>query len=131
MLDYLFEAHLTDGTLIQQTQEDVSSVRADKSAFYDVAQRLEEVAFFGLLNEKHTFVVDLRDGHFEVDGVVFDLHPEPSLEIPAGTPYRLIYFRHHKRHFSGVVEIAHEVTYHLGWQITVAGKNYQQTLAVK
>jgi len=94
MLDYLFEAHFSDGTMIQQTPEDVSVVDPTRSRFYDVAQRLDDVVAFGFFNDQHTYAVDLRDGHFEVDGAPFFSYPKdfaPSEE----TKFRLIYFRHH------------------------------------
>lgn len=42
-LAYLFECHLKDGTMIQQTPEDVSVIDPAKSAFYDVLQRINDV----------------------------------------------------------------------------------------
>jgi hypothetical protein len=130
-LSYLFECHFNDGTILQQTQEDVSSTEPTRSAFFDVIQRLNDVQLFGVYNDVHTAVVDLRDGHFEIDGVVFTISGD---ELPEGDhELRLIYFRRHRHTLAmGEIpdELKHETEYHIGWQTTVEGKNYQRTIAL-
>ncbi len=132
-LAYLFECHFSDGTILQQTEEDLSAVDPTRSAFYDVAQRLDDVEVFGLFNDDHTIVVDLRDGHFEIDGLPFKVVGQD--ELPEGDhKFRLIYFRRH-RHTVAMgeglpEELAHTIEFHVGWQTTIDGKNYQQTIAV-
>ena len=127
-LAYLFECHFTDGTVYQQTPEDVS-VTGVGSAFTDVMQRIDEVEVFGIVNDEHTYAVDLVDGHFEIDGVPFNVHAE---QLPPDCKYRLIYFRRHRHTitmgYSDMEE--HTVEYHIGWQTTVDGKNYQRTISV-
>jgi hypothetical protein len=129
-LAYLFECHFVDGTMIQQTPDDISKLDSARSAFYDVSQRIDEVIVFGLVNDDHTYVVDLRDGHFEIDGVPFDISGQD--ELPAGTSYRLIYFRRVVHTITqGFVNMTDStVKYHIGWQATVDGKNFQQTISV-
>jgi len=131
-LAYLFECHFKDGTFIQQTQEDVSSVDPTKSAFYDVLQRIDDVLVFGIVNGSHVYVVDLRDGHFIIDDVPFEVNT--GKELPTtDCEYRLIYFRRHRHTvtmgYSDVEE--HTVDYHLGWQTTIDGENYQRTISVR
>ena len=126
---YLFGAHFADGTEYFQTEEDISSSDPTRSAFHDIAQRLNEVQLFQLTRQGHTCLVDLRDGHFEIDGVPFSAG-DPSLNIPPGSPRRLNYFRRHSRVFQGRNQIGHAIEYHIGWQATVNGKNHQVTISV-
>ena len=128
-LAYLFECHFNDRTFIQQTQEDASTTTPGKNAFYDVLQRINDVVAFGVFNDDHAYVVDLRDGHFDIDGVPFKAEP---FDFPTGhdQPYRLIYFKRHTHSVTlGQDGEDHTIGYYLGWQITVDGKNYQQTIS--
>jgi hypothetical protein len=128
-LAYLFECHFADGTVLQQTPEDLSKTEPNKSAFYDVLQRNDEVIVFGIVNDDHTYAVDLRDGHFEIDGVPLYVHGQD--ELPPDTKYRVVYFRRVSHMITQGYEIAESaVKYHIGWQATVDGKNYQKTIAV-
>jgi hypothetical protein len=134
VLTYLFEAHLNDGSIIQQTSADVSAVEPKQSAFYDVLQRMDDVISFGLFHveESATYLVDLIDGHFEVNGAPFEAR-DPKVTLPEDAKFRLIYFRRNKVEYiiGGDGEPAsHHITYFLGWQTTVDGENYQQTLAI-
>ena len=120
-LSYLFECHLNDGTLIQQTEEDVSKTDPTRSAYYDVVQRKADVVAFGIYNDDHTYAVDLHDGHFEIDGVAFN--------VMAGDPgladdqtLELVYFRRHiQTMVLGAVAIEEEspVEYFIGWKTTI------------
>jgi hypothetical protein len=132
-LAYLFECHFSDGTMLQQTPEDTSKIappEEKKSAFYDVMQRIDDVIVFGLVNDDHTYVVDLRDGHFDINGRSFTIHDKEDL--PPDTKYRLVYFRRRTEAVTlGYVEAQESsVKYHLGWQATVDGKNHQKTIAI-
>lgn len=130
-LKYLFECHFNDGTRLLQTPEDVSSIDPTRSAFYDVVQRLVDVDAFVLTEPGVTsLIVDLKTGIFSLNGVPF-LASNPSQVIPPNSKFRLVYFRRHTHnHNMGGEEIGHEIEYHLGWQTTVDGKNYQQTIAI-
>ncbi len=134
-LKYLFEAHFANGPSVFQTKEDKSLIDPDKrSAFYDVSQRIDDIIIFGLYNDEHTYVVDLRDGHFEIDKVPFYAQPSTSNNIPEGGKYKLLYFRDHQQDFivdqgnGQCAEGEHRVMYRLGWEYEVAGKTYQQTI---
>jgi hypothetical protein len=134
-LSYLFEAHLNDGSVIQQTPEDVSKTDPDRSAYYDVIQRLSDVQVFGLFNDNHTYVVDLRDGHFEVDGVPLNVGSEEDIELMPDQKFELVYFRRHM-HVTAVgaqlpVELSHSVEYFLGWTTEVNGKQIRRTISTK
>lgn len=132
-LKYLFGAVFEDGSSIGQTADDKSETEPLRSAFYDVLERAKEtpLELFGLLSgDGHdSWLVNLKDGHFEVGGIPFMMHSEPV------SNFRVVFFR---RHFHDInIEVAtgnsrefsHTVEYHLGWQGNDKdGKNIQRTL---
>src|SRR5471030_1660418 len=120
-LSYLFEAHLNDGTLIQQTEEDISQIDPLRSAYYDVIQRKDDIVAFGIYNNDHTYAVDLRDGHFEINGAPFYvMSGDPKLT--ENQKYELVYFRRHVQTMVvGAVEFEEEspVEYFIGWKTII------------
>lgn len=126
---YLFKALFTDGTSIQQTPEDISSITEGKNCFYDVLQRLDDVEVFALHSDCTSVVVDITTGTFAINGVEFNAIG--SDEFPHDAKRRLIYFRRHQHTFEQGEELSHETEYHIGFQTTVDGKNIQQTIAVR
>jgi hypothetical protein len=137
-ISYLFECHLNDGTLIQQTEEDVSKIDPARSAYYDVVQRKADVEVFGIFNDDHTYAVDLRDGHFEIDGLPFNvLSGDP--ELPTDQKRELVYFRRHVQIMvvgGDGTEEDHSVEYFIGWKTTVknaAGEDEEikRTISIK
>lgn len=143
-LKYLFEAQMKDGSIIQQTHDDISAVDPLRSAYYDVAQRLDDVKLFGLYNDDHTYVVSLEDGHFEIDGVPFSAQPVTRPCINEGGQFRLVYFRDHQQEFviSAIVGDGRQIIdthdigphyhqYRMGWQYTDPnGSVYEQTIVI-
>jgi len=144
-LKYLFEAHLKDGTVIRQTPQDVSTVEPlTRSAFYDVAQRLDEVRLFGLYGDYHTYIVSLEDGHFEINGVPFSAQPVSAPTINGGGTFRLIYFRDHQQEFIMSANVGedgsvtesqvpgpHHHQYRIGWEYNDPnGQVYTQTIVI-
>lgn len=120
-LKYLFSVEYLDGSTFQQNAEDVSRINPKKSAFYDV--RKDQVKRFTLSDGTNNFTVDLRDGHFEINGIPFYFHEENYKD------YRLIFFRKHKHNFNtNFEEISHTVTYRIGWQTTHEGKNVKRIM---
>ena len=110
-LHYVFRCKFRDGTHLFQTPDDVSAVDPKRSAFCDVVQRLAEVQTFSITNGRNTYLVDLRDGHFEVNGVKFYAAP------PTGGTYELVYFRQRTEHFTlGLEHLASECYHHIGWR---------------
>jgi hypothetical protein len=129
-LTYLFTCRFTDGSVIQQTPEDVSRLDASCSAFYDVLQRIDEVESFIIkkYDAPHTYMVDLRDGHFEIDGVPFFVSSE---ELPGEAKFRLIYFhRHQHNQGQSMMGDVSSIAYHIGWQTTIDGKNFRTMISV-
>ena len=133
-LAYLFTCRFQDGTVLRQTQDDVSQVDSARSAFYDVVQRLAEVETFTLTKQDgrpHTFSVNLLDGHFEIDCVPFCAQAE---ELPSEpTSFRLIYFHRHQHKViqgQSMTGEASSVVYHIGWQTTIDGKNFRTMISV-
>ena len=95
-LTYLFKATYLDGTVYQQTQEDTSCQDPKRSCFFDLKQ--EQLKTFQLEGNGHTYLVDLTDGHFELDGVPFRFHEYPLTDI------KLVYFRRHTHNFNVAME---------------------------
>ena len=125
MMKYLFSALMNDGTTINQTQEDKSQTTEGKNAFYDVLQRLEEVTAFALYNQEtqDEYLVDLRDGHFEVNQIQLNLHLEAIFNL------RLIFFKRHVINF--ITREHYPVKFVFGFQANdEAGKNVQFTMTV-
>lgn len=131
-LKYLFVAEHSDGTIVDQTNEDISLTKEHGSAFSDV--KIDLVTRFHLASKTDHVLVDLTDGHFEVNGFSFQLHEQTFVPV---NPLRLVYFREtrvetdvnnkgehiNRRHFVS--------RYFLGWQTNDAkGKNVQHTIAV-
>ena len=132
-LTHLFKVEFADGSFINQDKNDKSSIDPNRSGFFDVIAKSKEspIKRFILFNVDHAqdddqYEVDLTDGHFEVNGTPIWLHDEEHLK-----DFRLIYFRRHKHQFNADGFSGHDIEYHLGWQTTFRGKNYQRTIAIK
>ncbi len=136
-LKYLYQANFADGSFFQQPIEeenDKSAIDPTKSAFFDVLQRQDELVSFGLFSEEvpDTWAVDLRDGHFEVNGLPFTAQ-NPSQPSKSDVTRRLIYFRKVTRNFNpgDLTEIRVHIAFHFGYQYNDKdGKNHQITIAV-
>jgi len=128
-MKYLFTAQFNDGSVFQQDPEDKHPSKPDKSSFTHLLEEADQhggIALFQLKGGNgHTYSVDLRDGHFEIDLL--------KTEVQGLGDFRLIYYRQH-RHIMNVQtmeELDHEIEFHLGWQTTHEGKNVQQILMIK
>jgi hypothetical protein len=86
-----FVATFADGTQIFQNEEDRSEITPGKNCYYDVMGRADLVSFV-ITDGEQVFGVDLRDGHFEVNGVPFFQH-RPDLPTQAFKDFDLIYSR--------------------------------------
>lgn len=133
-LKYLFECHFVDGTVYQQNPEDTSTSIPGKSAFTDVLQRIDDVVVFGIFNNETTYAVDLRDGHFEINQVPFEIALPDDLVLSEDVKFDLVYFRrvkHNQVLGQLMTEESTTIDYHFGWKTTVNDKEYQQVLIVK
>ena len=126
---YLFRAVYDDGSFFDQTHEDVSS-KGVGTCFSDVEHdRLSQFQLISVDGDD-CYTVSLHDGHFEVNGVQFFMHDEELFN------FRVIYFHRHRRHHRTTedgeyVQVAHEVSYRLGWQANDRrGNNVQRIMEV-
>lgn len=123
-LTHRFTALYQDGTTFTQPLDDrCANPRPDGSgsAFTDV--KVDQVVAFYLESgseadrDAHLYLVDLRDGHFEIDGRQFCLGPQ---EIDPHLPLTLVYFRRIKQSKTtladGRVRASTHRSYHLGYQ---------------
>jgi hypothetical protein len=146
---YMFGVLFSDGTQYNQTYNDVS-VQGEEagSSFSDVVTRLNDVVLFQLAGCGNRFTVDLRDGHFEVNGIPV-MVGDPTVTIPPNTKRKLVYFRRTtqtretdvqcvghdaegKALYSpiGQRNVEHRV-FHFGWQVEIGGRNHTVTMAVQ
>lgn len=133
-LELLFIATYADGSQIFQTPDDKSSIEPEnRSQFFDVLEqaKTKQLISFVLTGKGHTYGVDLRDGHFEVDGVPFVMHE--NIEIIEG--FELIYFRQNQVDIQQTQfedkEVGHRMTYNIGWKDTAERKyNYKRILKI-
>ena len=134
-LKYYFAAYFKDGSFLEQAKDDVSKTDPTRSSFYDLMQEVNkgnDVQIFTLTDGKNNYLVDLRDGHFEINGVSFKVHDGDQ-------PFynrRLVFFRRHKHGFNlGMDEISHTIVFLFGWQANEtedpASKNHQFTIEIE
>lgn len=129
-----FIATFADGTQILQNVDDVGSIDG-RNCYFDVMQKQLDAPLicFVLAGENYpTFGVDLKDGHFEVNGVPFFQHSDPL------TDFSLLYFRDVQQHRTfqqkdgrlvEPVDTA-EVGYTLGWSTTHKGQEVKRFLKI-
>lgn len=117
MLKYLFACQYNDGSMFTQNKEDVSLIDTKKSAFFDVL--LDQVERFWIYNlptgrqdPDNIYLVDLRDGHFEVNRVPFFMHEITIDATKHLTNFRLIYKRRNWVDNKG----GHRIMFMIGWQ---------------
>lgn len=92
-LHYLFTARFADGTVFEQTAEDVGTTREGASSYTDLRALLEsgkELESFFLVGGGRVWAVDFRDGHFERDAEPFWVGDR---DLPPGSKPELVYFR--------------------------------------
>lgn len=132
-LAHLFKVEFIDGTLFEQHTEDKSVKDELRSSYYDLLEQKDAhggIRKFWLEGEGHTYLVDLTDGHFEIDGVSFSI----GEAIPP-CQRELIYFRRHQHDAIAGKNLfrttAHRMWQYIGWQANIKGKNYQQIINIK
>lgn len=131
MLKYLFIVEYKDGSIYKQNQDDISLTDNKRSCFYDVKQ--DEVSRFIITDCDGSFIVDLSDGHFEVNGIPFFMH-DSGLGLK---DFRLIFYRQHEHKVNvgsdgSRKQLSHEITYCIGWQTNDEnGMNIKRIMEVK
>lgn len=124
-MKYLFACRFSDGSRYFQRADDVSLTNDKKSAFFDVMDK--DIVRFWIDGDGHHIVVDLTDGHFDVDGASFKLHDDEGLKN-----FRLIYYRRITAKFSGTEEVERETEFCIGWQTNGKfGENIKRILMIK
>lgn len=114
VLKYHFTAKFKDGTSYIQNQWDQSELEKTRSCFYDVLQREEQIKTFSITDGKNVFLVDVRDGRFEVNGTSFYMHDR---DMPL-TNMRLIFYRQRyvSVNYPSMDNEGRETIYCIGWQ---------------
>ena len=98
-----------------------------ESDIIEEEKRGNYVQIFCLIGDGKDYLVDLRDGHFEINEAPLFLHDDLGL-----TNFRLIYYRTRRQHFSMDLRPKGEETlYHLGWQTNDKnGNNIQKIITI-
>lgn len=108
-MKYMWVAEYRDGSVIEQPLNDLSVTDPSRSAFFDIQQ--DRVKAFILIGVNATYLVDLSDGHFEVNGIPFKFH-----ESREGlSNFELVFFRRHKIVSSGPNH-NESVVFRFGWK---------------
>ncbi len=147
-LKYLFKALYKDGSVYVQNPEDNSIKEPGKrSCFYDIDH--DQLVGFVLVGQGHEYGVDLRDGHFEIDGNIFFMHEVENKDVDPMTVntevkltnFRLVYFTTNTRSFSSKIEngvmgkpyeVDHKRVFRFGWQAQDSkGKNFQKIMQIQ
>lgn len=145
-LKYLFGALLSSGAEYWQTEDDESKVSPGKNAIYDLLEHDDsgncllvdgqvvgkrEVVVFVLQSDDVRYIVDTRDGHFEVQHYTGKGWLGSYFYVKTPTPgaeRRFFYFRRrrHHKHVTGILQDdgsikdgeethSQECEYHFGW----------------
>lgn len=129
-----FVATFADGSQIFQNEEDVSPISPGKNCYYDVLDRasVDQLVSFVITDGTRVFGVDLRDGHFEVNGLPFFQH-RPDLPAQKYKNFELIYSRTPKHEIdAGTLEPLRSMiaAYTIGWKTTHDGEFVEKTFTV-
>ncbi len=126
-----FEADFKDNTTYIQGADDVSIDTEGRNAFYDILQRMDDVVQFHLIKDDNTrYTVDLRDGHFEINGIAFTSHDQ--FYVPG--VLKLIYFKEMHQNFHAGDSEPYEIKvnrYFIGWECNKNGKTTKATIAIE
>jgi hypothetical protein len=98
--------------------------------FDEMEKNKVNLVSFVLYNKEKQVGVDLRDGHFEVNG---QPHFQHRPDIEPYKNFRIIYYRtvkHEINQQSGIIQNSYAAWYVIGWQVTHKGKNFQQIMLV-
>jgi hypothetical protein len=126
-LKYLFKVIYKDESQYFQNNYDKAVIKETGSSFSDVI--IENVKQFILYGDNKIFLVDLTDGHFEINGQPFFMHNlNENLEN-----FRLIFWRVVNRTINTSTndETFNVISYQIGWQTTKNGKNFQEIMQIK
>lgn len=120
-LDWLFVAFFDDGSVIKQTQADVS-VTGKGSAFTDVLVNPAKLTHFELRKDGQAVTLDLTTGNFVVNGTALQIHPQHF--DPTKHNLTLTYFRETRAERTETADENRELLstrhyvnrYFIGWQ---------------
>jgi hypothetical protein len=124
-LDYLFIAETIDGSIIKQTPDDKAKFSSVGTMMTDLMK--EHLKSFSLVGKGHIFTIDLKDGHFEVDG---NKIYSPTIP-PSNADLRPIYWRQVTRSIGADGSEIPKIRYIIGWQYTLNGKNCDWQMAIE
>ena len=117
-LVYKWTANYKDKTKLHQFNGE------KENSFSDI--ELGKLESFEINNEKNRVVVDLTNGTFRVNDNFFEIQDFSNLN----EDYRLVYFRRVTKVIgTGNVVLKEKIVSHIGYQVTIGGKNHIRLLA--
>ena len=125
-MKYLFKAYFENGKILEQSPADVSAIDPQRSSFYDILceeQIIIRPVKFELHGDGKIYTVDLTNGSFSINGVIFSVYPDEVTDL------KLIYFRRHILNLSGPHCVSSGISFHFGWQ--VRGTNIERTVIIE
>ena len=108
-LKYLFRAVFSDGSTIEQTQDDVSTTDKTKSAWFDVLNRIGDVRTFLLVSDSSTVSINITPGQ----KLVYEREVTQRLHITKDGQTK-----------------STTVVYCVGWESVVDGESIRQVVRV-
>jgi hypothetical protein len=110
-MKFLFRAHHSDSTIIEQTSQDISQTTPGKSAYFDVNH--EKLVLFELYeanNPRNSVIVNIIDKSITICSDTLRTILSPPEEPLSNV--RLIYFRRNTQVIGGPVD----TVFNVGWQ---------------
>lgn len=121
---YQFVATFADGSQIFQNEQDVSELNSENNCFFDVLSRPDQPVSFVITDGTNVFGVDLRDGHFECNGIPFFQHRPEHQKYK---DFRLVYYRTPEIDIdqkSGTATRGKIAAYTIGWEVGTVEKTF-------
>ena len=122
MAFFNWSAKLTDGTIVNEFDKE-----GKEHLFREVLDVIDELKTLTLKWDKKSASVDFTNGHFNINGDDISFKDLSDRE----ETYRPIYFKRVRQSIgTGNIDPNENIKYHIGYQITIGGKNYQRILRV-
>lgn len=129
-MNLLFTCYFEDGTFYTQNPQDVSINNPTKSCYFDILEKEKTgnnpLAFCLTRNNSDDYyLVDLRDGAFEINNTRFFLHQEDNIG-----PFKLIYYRTNNLYVTAGLPDSLSIRYNFGWQTNFNGENIKKIITI-
>jgi len=122
MAFFEWSVKLSNSTIINEFDKE-----GKEHLFKEVLDVLDDVEVLTLSWDKKYAEVNFKNGHFNINGEDISFKDISDRE----EKYRPIYFKRVKQSLTTVgMKPSENIKYHIGYQITIDGKNYQRILKI-